>query len=186
MRARRLRGGRNPEVLRHAADQETRLAPGRLQQIGQYRGGGGLAVGAGDRDHVAAGQHAFRQPVRARGVFQSGIEHVLDRRVAARERVADHDLVAVGGDVAGLVALAQRDAQSFQLRRHRRVHRLVAAFDDVPEFTRQRRDAAHEGAGNPKNMDLQRNLMLQGYRSVFEVEPVRHRLPVSPRKRSTG
>ena len=109
---------------------------------------------AGDGERVAAGQHVFAQPLRAGGVAAAVVEHLLDRRVAARERVADDDLVAVGGDVVGRVALAQRDAELFELRRHRRIHRLVAAFDVVPEFARERGDAAHEGAGDAEDVQF--------------------------------
>src|SRR5690606_10734648 len=49
----------------------------------------------------------------------------------------------------------QLDPEVFELGRHRRVDRLVAALDLVAQFARQRRDAAHEGAGDAKNMKLQ-------------------------------
>ena len=56
------------------------------------RGRRGLAVGAGDGERVAAGQHVFGQPLRAGGVVAAVVEHLLDRGVAARQRIADDDL----------------------------------------------------------------------------------------------
>src|SRR5690606_9257793 len=76
--------------------------------------------------------------------------------VAARERIADHDHVAVGGDVVRVVALAQADAQRLELGGHRRVHGLVAALDRVAELARERRDAAHEGAGDAEDVQFHR------------------------------
>src|SRR5690606_32336200 len=52
------------------------------------------------------------------------------------------------------VALLQGDAEVFELRRHRRIHRLVAAFDGVSEVARERGDAAHEGAGDAKDVEF--------------------------------
>ena len=55
---------RQPEILRHPADQEARLKPSVLQQPGEHAAGGGLAVGAGHRQHVAIDQQMLRQPLR--------------------------------------------------------------------------------------------------------------------------
>ena len=45
---------RNREVARHAADQEARVAPGVLEDPGQHRRSGGLAVRSGDGEHLPA------------------------------------------------------------------------------------------------------------------------------------
>ena len=111
-------------------------------------------MGAGNREHVATRQHVFGQPLRARGVLAACIQHCFDRGVAARERVADHDLVAVGRNVFRQVARRERDAQGFQLGGHRRIDRLVAALDRMPEFPRQRGHAAHESAGDAEDMEF--------------------------------
>src|SRR5690606_17925807 len=178
---------RYPEVLRHAADQEPRFAARRLQQESQDGRGRGLAVGTGDGQRVAAGQYVLQQPLRAGGVVQAGVEHVLDRRVAARQRVADDDLVDVGRDVPGPVALAERDAEGFELGRHRRIDRLVAAFDLVAEFARERGDAAHEGAGDAKDVELQAQTPLNDWnglrRSTSRTAPTS--LPACGRNRSS-
>jgi hypothetical protein len=65
---------RHAEVLRHAADQEAGLLAAGLEDPGQHRRGGRLAVSAGDGKHVAPLQHVFGQPLRPAGVGQTGIE----------------------------------------------------------------------------------------------------------------
>src|SRR3546814_13036618 len=62
-------------ILRHTADQETRLAAGGLQQEGEDRGGRGLAGGDGDGKRVAAGRRGPRKPRRARHGGQAGREN---------------------------------------------------------------------------------------------------------------
>ncbi|KIQ97464.1 hypothetical protein TI01_1009 [Lysobacter sp. A03] len=147
---------RDTEVLGHAADQEARPTTCSLQQPHEDRCRGGLAVGAGDRQNVPPRQHVFRQPLRAGGVVAAVIEHLLDRRIAPRERVADHDLVAVIGEIVRLVPLAQLDAQRFQQRGHRRIDRLVAAFHLMAQFAGERCHAAHERTGDTKDMQFHR------------------------------
>src|SRR5690606_26762431 len=88
-------------------------------------------------------------------VGAAAVEHRLHRRVAARERVADHHGVAVGRDVLRQVALLQADAQALELGRHRRIYRLVAAFDLVAQFPREGGDATHEGAGDAEDVEFQ-------------------------------
>ena len=109
---------------------------------------------AGHRQRIAAGQQVFGQPLCAGGVLAAVVEHLFDRGVATRQRIADHDLVAVGGNVVGRIALAQRDAELFQLRGHRRIHRLVAAFDRVAQFARECSHAAHERPGDAEDVEF--------------------------------
>src|SRR5690606_20389471 len=45
---------RHPEVSRHAADQESRPQTRGIEQMRQETAGGGLAVGAGDGQYLAA------------------------------------------------------------------------------------------------------------------------------------
>jgi hypothetical protein len=74
-------------------------------------------VGAGHRQHAPARQDALGQPLRTGNVSSGRIEHVLDRRVAARERVADQHAIAVGVDVRRGIALrsAMPSASSWSL-----------------------------------------------------------------------
>ena len=53
------------------------------------------------------------------------------------------------------VALAQSDAELLELRGHRRIDVGVGAFDFMAELAGQRRDAAHEGAGDSQDVELQ-------------------------------
>ena len=162
------------EILGDAADQETRIAPGAVQQKTEDGRRGGFAVGAGDRERVAAGQHVFAQPGGSRGVVQAVIEHIFDGGITARQRIADDDLVAVGGQVFGVVALTERNAEVFELRGHRRIHRLIAAFHRVPKLPRQRGDAAHESTGDTQNMKLQDSITRRSCRSSAEARSVRY------------
>ena len=49
-----------------------------------------------------------------------------------------------------------------QLRRHRRIDRLVAAFDVVAQFACERGDAAHEGAGDAEDVQFHGSGVLGG------------------------
>ncbi len=110
-------------------------------------------MGTGHGQRVAARQHLFGQPLRAGDVALPGIQHRFHGRVATRQRVADHDFIAIAGHAVGAIARVQGDAQMFQLGGHRRIDRLVAATDRMAQFPRQGGHAAHEGAGNSKNVD---------------------------------
>lgn len=93
--------GRDAEIERHPADQEARRLARALEHPGQHRGGGGLAVRAGHRHHVAAQQHVLGQPLRAAGVGLAGVEDGFHQRKlrravgqpGARHHVADHEHV---------------------------------------------------------------------------------------------
>jgi hypothetical protein len=58
--------------------------------------------------------------------------------------------------------LLQRDAQLFQLGRHRRIDVLVAALDRMAEFARQRGDATHEGTGDAEDVEFHAVLVIPG------------------------
>ena len=60
----------------------------------------------------------------------------------------------VAQNAAPAEALAQLDAEALELGRHRRIDGLVAAFDHVTELARERRDAAHEGAGDAEDVQF--------------------------------
>ena len=145
---------RDAEVLRHAADQETRVQTGRLQDPGQHRRGRGLAVRAGHRQHVTAEQHVLGQPLRAAGVGRAGVEDGLHQRIAARDDVADDEDIGLQGHLVGREAFDQLDVQRAQLVAHRRVDVRVAAGDPVARFTCDRCDATHEGAADAEDMEV--------------------------------
>ena len=148
---------RHTEIARHAADQKTRRQAGAFQQMRQQAGRGGLAVGAGHRQHVALGQHGLAQPLRAGDVAQTRIEHVLDGRIAARHRVADHHqvgpgVIGPGLQVFGGVTAHQADAERLELGAHRRIDVRVGTFDRVAQLARERGDPAHEGAADAEDV----------------------------------
>ena len=84
------------EVFCNAADEERRLkrrcfARGRLVDPRQHAGGGGFAVRSGDDERLAAGEKLFAQQRGHGGEGNALVEHALDFRIAARERIADDD-----------------------------------------------------------------------------------------------
>ena len=62
--------------------------------------------------------------------------------------------IAVIGNIAGQVTLRQGDAELLQLRRHRRIYGLIATFDRMAEFARERGDSAHEGTGDAEDVEF--------------------------------
>jgi hypothetical protein len=90
-----------PKFMRHAADQEAGLQAGLVQDPGQHRGGGCLAVRARHCQHVSALQHMVGQPLRAAGVAGAGIEDGFEQRVAALDDVADDELVGCQRQLVG-------------------------------------------------------------------------------------
>jgi len=144
--------GGDAEILGDAADQETGRTTGAFQQPGEDGGGGGLAMGTGHGQRVSARQHLFGQPLGTGNVALAGVEHGLNGGIAARECVADHHLVGARWHAVGAVALVQGDTQLLELGRHRRIDGLVAATDRMAQFPRQGGHAAHEGAGDCKDM----------------------------------
>ena len=153
---RRAQARRNAEVLRHAADQETGLEPGAVEDPRQHRAGRRLAVGTGHRQRPAPLQHVFGQPLRPARVRLARIEDGLEQRVAARHRVADHPQIRSAVELRGVPAVDQLDAQRAQLVAHRRVDMRVATADGVAGGLGQRGDAAHESAADSENMDFHR------------------------------
>jgi len=82
-------------------------AVGRIENPGKHRRRAGLAVRAGDGEHVAAGEDVLGQPLRAARVGAAGIEHGLHQRVAARDRIADDEEIGRELELLGAVALDQ-------------------------------------------------------------------------------
>ena len=146
--------GDGVEVARHAADEEARVESGGVQDHRDHRGGGGLAVGAGHRDDVPAGEHVRRQPGGAGRVRQPRLEDVLHARVAAGHRVADHHRVGRGVELRGVVPGDRIDAGPGQHPAHRRVDVLVRAGDPVPELARDQGQTGHERAADAEEVDV--------------------------------
>ena len=153
------RGGgarRHAEVARHAADQETGIEPRMVQDPGEHRRGGALAVRPRDREHPLVHQHVLGEPLRTGGVGEPAVEHRLHHRLAARHDVADDaEVRLVFVELRGVVALMQADAEVAQLVAHRRIDLGVAAGDDVAALARDLREAAHESAANAEDVEMQ-------------------------------
>ena len=147
---------RDTEVARYAADEKARCEAGRFQDPREHRGRRGLAVRAGDREHVAPRQHLVGEPLRAAGVGRAGVEDRFHQRVAADDRVADDVEIRCERELLGAVAFDQVDAERAQLLAHRRVDVGVAAGHRVAAFARQRRDASHEGAADAEDVEVHR------------------------------
>ena len=145
---------RDAEVVRHAADQETRTLPVALEDPGEHRRRSGLPVGTGHRDHVLARQHVLGEPLRTGDVPLAAVEDRLHERVAPCHHVADHPEVGGEGRLVGTVAFDDLDRLRGELRAHRRIHVRVAAGYAVPGVAREQRDAAHEGAADPEDVKV--------------------------------
>ncbi len=91
---------RYPEVT-DAADQETGREPSILENPRQHGAGGGLTVGAADRQHAAVAQDMIGEPLRPGGVAQTAVEHRLDGGVAAAQGVAHNHQVRRRVEVPG-------------------------------------------------------------------------------------
>jgi hypothetical protein len=156
---------RHSEVGRHAADQETRRQPGVLEQPGKHRSSGGLAVGAGHREHAASVQHLLREPLGPRCEGQPGVQDGLHQGVAAGHHVAHHPEIGLQVKLRGLVAFDEIDSQRGQLVAHRRIDVGVAAGDAVARLACQRGDPAHEGAADAEDVDVHRDCR-EGARSA--------------------
>ncbi|MNT27143.1 hypothetical protein D3C72_1627600 [compost metagenome] len=145
---------RHREVLRYATDQEARTHAGMLQHPSQHTAGGGFTVGTGHRQHPAPLQDVIRQPLRAGDIRQALVEHILDCRVTARQRVADHHQVRCRVQLSGVIPLGQLDTLGFKLGAHGWIDIGVGAGDPMPEFFGQHCQRAHESAANTKNMNV--------------------------------
>ena len=160
--------GRHAKIQRHTAHQKTRLQASALQNPGQHGGGGGFAVGAGYRQHMARTggvvgrvmQHMARQPLRAAGVGQTGVQYCLHQGISgfsagivyARNHVAHHKHVGIKSQLIRPITLDQLYPQPAQLIAHGRINASVATRDLVSRLACQRRQPAHESAANPQNM----------------------------------
>ena len=142
------------EIAGHTADQKSRIEAGMLEDPRENARGRGLAVRAGDGERPAAREHVPRQPLRPGRVRNATLQQRFDQRVAAAHDVADDDDVRPQLQLLRLVALDQLDAERGELVGHRRIDVLVRAGDAMAGRARQRRDAAHERAADPENVNV--------------------------------
>ena len=119
------------------------MRPGVLEDPGEQRGRGRLAVRAGDDEVVRLAQEIGLQRLGQREVKALGLERRLQLRVAALDRVADDEDHVLRGQVLRLVAGLDRDALFLEEGRHRRVDVLVGAGDGVALVAQHRGHRAH-------------------------------------------
>jgi len=116
-------------------------------------------VRAGHGHHVTAAQHVLRQPLRAAGVGKLGVEHRLQQRVAASDRIADHEEVGRERQLGSVVAPDELDAERSELLAHGWIDVGVAARDAMAGLARERGDASHEGAADAEDVQMHRPIL---------------------------
>src|SRR5882762_6323228 len=82
-----------PEIFSNSADQKRWLLPRRLEDPGQHRRRGGLAMRSGNEQHLLPAQKFVMQDLRQRTEWNALVEYVLQFNVAARDRVPHHHQV---------------------------------------------------------------------------------------------
>ena len=146
--------GRHRKIERHAADEEAGRTSCRFEDPGEHCRDAGLAVRAGDRQHVTADEHVLRQPLRAGHVALATVEDRFHERVAARHNIADHPQIGRDRDLFLAETFGELDAQRHHLVAHRRIDVGVAAGNAVARSAGNGRDAAHERAANAEDMKV--------------------------------
>ena len=142
------------EIGGHSADQKPGIQPRMLQDPGEHAAGRGLAVSAGDRQHMPTLQHLLGEPRRSGGIGQAAIEHRLDHRTAARKCVAHHHDVGTQVQLLGAIPLDVVDTQRIELGTHRRGYTQIGSRHAETCRFRNRGNAAHERAGYPQNVHV--------------------------------
>ena len=118
-------------VLRQAGDEKGGVEPAVGEEMGDQRGSGGLAVGAGDDDGALAADKEIAQDFRQRKVGDFAGERSFDLRVAARDGVADYDQIRRGCEMLRRKALVEGDPQILEHGAHRRIDAAVRAGDAI-------------------------------------------------------
>src|SRR3569832_1152686 len=80
---------------------------------------------------------------------------MFHRRIAARERIADHHEIGRRFEMRGLVALHERDALRLELRAHRRIDIDNETRNAQAELALDEGDAAQEGTTETEEEDEQ-------------------------------
>jgi hypothetical protein len=96
----------------------------------------------------------FRQPLRAGGIRQIARQNGFEQWVATRNRVAHHIQIGIQVELFDVIAFDQLDTLLSQLRAHRRIDIGIAPRHPMSGGARQQRDATHEGAANPENVQM--------------------------------
>ena len=99
------------EITRYAADQEPRVATGRLENPHQHAGRGRLTVGSRDGQYPTLLQYVPRQPFGTRGVWNAALEQGFDQRISPAHDISDDHHIGIQFQLLRVVALDDLDAQ---------------------------------------------------------------------------
>ena len=155
------------EIHRHATNQVSRCESGPVQNPGQHGGCGGFSMRARYRQHMAALQHMFGQPLRATGIRSARVQDGFHQRVAriavgtagTADHIADHKKVGMQGELVSTITLHDVDSQIAQLLTHRRVDGQITPGDPVTLGPRQRRQPPHEGSADAQDMKVHAEIL---------------------------
>src|SRR5262245_11991490 len=136
-----------------AADQHARIDAAVCEQPPGQRRRGGLAVGPGHDDRARAPQEVLANRLGQRTVPDFPIQHLLELRVAARDRVADHDQIEIAGDVLRLVPDQSRYALGGEKVAHRWIDVLIRTADLKALALQHRGERGHRRAADTDHMD---------------------------------
>ena len=108
----------------------------------------GLAVGPRDGQNMSAMQNVFSEPLWARRVTLSTIQHCFDDLDSTAHDIADNDAVRIEIELCRIDTLMDINAKLFELRTHGRIDIAIAARHFVARRARQGRNTAHECSTN--------------------------------------
>ena len=135
------------------------------------------------RTRARSASTRFAEPLRARHVAQDAHRASCSIIGLPRESALPTTTRSGAGSRSlRIPARFQRDAERFELRRHRRIDVRVGAFDVVAELARERRDAAHERAADAEDVKSS-SYRLQAARRQFAASPA-HVLPQREKRRN--
>lgn len=96
-----------------------------FQNPRQHGAGGGLAVGAGHRQHPTPRQNHILQQLGTRGIGQAPIQHGFHGWISPAQGIANHHQIRRWFQLPRIIALGQFDARRLQLVAHGRIDVLV-------------------------------------------------------------
>ncbi len=129
------------------------LEPRPRQKPRAHRAGRRLAVRARDHEGAPLREEALAKSAGHRRAREAERLHGLRFGVGPPDRVAHDDEVRARLEVSRVVALQAVDAEALQHRTDRGIERHVGSAHVVARFSKQRREGAHAGAGDPDQVD---------------------------------
>ena len=142
------------EVQRQPADEETGILSRACQQPGDHGRGGRLAVGPGDDDGMPVTEKTVGDERGHRNVGQAAVQHLFQLRVAAADRVANHDQIRGPDEMSGIEAAVDLEPHRLQDLRRGWVQRAVRPADPATAGVKQTRQRGHAGATDADHVDV--------------------------------